>query len=52
MWHGKHSVVLLDTVVHPVPPAPVPGGSLSGWIWFMVVLALVLAGGMVLSSRR
>ena len=45
-------MVLLDSIIHPVAPAPVPDGSLSGWIWLGIVLALVLAGGMVLSSRR
>ena len=44
--------MLLASLVHPVPPAPDPGGSLSGWIWLTVVLALVIAGGMVLTSRR
>jgi hypothetical protein len=44
--------VLLAQIVHPVPPAPHPDGSLTGWIWLSVVLALVLAGGMIVSSRR
>jgi hypothetical protein len=30
----------------------VPDGSVTGWIWLMVVLALIVAGGLVLTSRR
>lgn len=44
-------MLLLD-VVHPAPPAPIQSGSLDGWVWLMVVLALVVAGGVVLTSRR
>ena len=44
--------MLLDQIVYPVPPAPHPDGSLAGWIWLSVVLAIVLAGGMIVSSRR
>jgi len=44
--------MLVASVVHPVPPATPPGGSLSGWIWLLVLLAVVVAGGVVLTSRR
>jgi hypothetical protein len=52
IWHGNDGRVLLDQLVRPVPPAPHPDGSLTGWIWLTVVLALVLAAGMIVSSRR
>ena len=52
MWRGNDDRVLFDQLVHPVPPAPHPDGSLAGWIWLSVVLAIVLAGGMIVSSRR
>jgi hypothetical protein len=37
---------------HPVAPAVPPGGSLAGWVWTIVVAAIVIVGGMVLASRR
>ena len=44
--------MLLAGSVHAAPPAALPDGSLTGWIWLTVVLALVVAGGVVLASRR
>ena len=44
--------MLLDQLVRPVPAAHHPDGSLTGWIWLTVALALVLAGGLIVSSRR
>ena len=44
--------MLLLFQVHPAPPAPVPGGSIAGWIWVGVVLALIVVSGVVLASRR
>jgi len=38
--------------VYPVPPAPVPDGSMLGWVVLAVVLACVVAGGVFLASRR
>jgi hypothetical protein len=38
--------------LHPVPVGPVPGGSIAGWIWLMVLLAVIVVAGVVLSSRR
>jgi hypothetical protein len=38
--------------LYPLPQAPTPDGSVAGWIWLTVVLALVVAGGMILTSRR
>ena len=44
--------MLFDQLVHPVPAAPHPDGSLAGWLWVAVALALLLAGGLIVSSRR
>lgn len=52
MSRGNPGPVLFDQLIHPVPPAPHPDGSLEGWLWMSVVLALVLAGGLIVSSRR
>jgi len=38
--------------IHPVAPAVPPNGSLSSWIWLIVVLAILVVGGMVLASRH
>jgi hypothetical protein len=38
--------------VHPVAPAAPPHGSIMGWVLFAVILAVIVAGGVVLSSRR
>jgi hypothetical protein len=38
--------------VHPMPPAPIHGDSLEGWILTAVILAVIVASGLVLSSRR
>ncbi len=38
--------------IHAGPPAPVPDGSLVGWVWLILVLALLVACGLVLASRR
>jgi hypothetical protein len=42
--------LLLD--LHPAAPAPTPGGSLSGWVWLGVAVAIVVAGGLLIASRR
>ena len=49
---GTLAGVLLLATLHPLPKAATPSGSVTGWIWVMVVLALIVAGGVVLSSRR
>jgi|GEM_PF-513102 len=36
----------------PAPAAPAAAGSITLWIWFGVVLAVVVIGGYVLTSRR
>jgi hypothetical protein len=38
--------------LHAAPPAPLPGNSLMAWIWLTVILAVIVAGGLVLASRR
>jgi hypothetical protein len=38
--------------VHASPPAAVPDGSIEGWLWLAVILAIVVASGLVLASRR
>jgi hypothetical protein len=38
--------------IHPVPPAEVPDGSLLGWVVLAIVLAVIVAGGVFLTSRR
>ena len=38
--------------IYPVPQAPMPDGSIAGWIWLTVVLAVIVACGVVLTSRR
>ncbi|MGZ4339148.1 MAG: hypothetical protein ACXVQ3_03740 [Gaiellaceae bacterium] len=38
--------------IHPVAPAATPGGSIAGWVVLCVVLAVVVASGVFLTSRR
>jgi hypothetical protein len=38
--------------LHAVPPAVTPDGSLAGWVVLAVLLAVVVAGGLVIASRR
>jgi hypothetical protein len=38
--------------IRPAPAAPAGDGSITLWIWFGVVLAVVVIGGYVLSLRR
>jgi hypothetical protein len=38
--------------LRPLPQAATPDGSITGWIWLTVVLAVIVAGGMILTSRR
>ena len=49
---GNSGLVHLLANVYPLPSAPTPSGSIAGWIWLTVVLALVVACGVVLTSRR
>jgi hypothetical protein len=43
-------VLLAD--LHAVAPAPVPGGSVAGWLLLAIVVAGVVTAGMFLSARR
>jgi hypothetical protein len=45
------AAVLFDSL-QPVAPATPPHGSMTGWILLAVILAVIVAGGVVLSSRR
>jgi hypothetical protein len=45
------AVVFLGEI-RPVPPAPTPDDSMAVWIVLAVVLALIVASGMFLTSRR
>jgi len=44
--------MLLAAVLHPLPKGSTPTGSVDGWIWPLIVLAVIVAGGVVLGSRR
>jgi hypothetical protein len=44
--------MLLLAEFRPAPAAPNVGSSIHLWIWVGVVLAVVVIGGYVLSSRR
>jgi hypothetical protein len=43
---------MVIATLHPVAPAPPPGGSLSGWVLLAVLLGLIAICGMVFTSRR
>jgi len=43
--------VLFDSF-RPVAPATPPHGSIIGWVLLAIVLAVVVTGGVVLTSRR
>jgi hypothetical protein len=45
------AAVLFDSL-HPVAPATPPHASMTGWILVAVILAVIVAGGVLLSSRR
>ena len=42
----------LLAAIHPVAPPPSPDGSLAGWVWFGLALAIVVAAGLLIASRR
>jgi hypothetical protein len=48
---GTLAAVFL-AALHPAAPAVTPHSSVVLWVLLAVVLALVVAGGMVLTSRR
>ncbi|HET7449417.1 MAG TPA: hypothetical protein VFJ78_02370 [Gaiellaceae bacterium] len=38
--------------LHAVAPAPIPDGSIAGWLLATVVLAAIVAAGVFLTARR
>ena len=38
--------------LHAVPPAPVPEGSVAGWLLLAILVVAVVTAGMFLSARR
>jgi hypothetical protein len=38
--------------LRPAPPVPAPGAPLAAWVWLAIVLALLVAAGVVLASRH
>jgi hypothetical protein len=38
--------------IRPVPAAPVADGSIVWWLVAVVLLAVIVVGGLVLTSRR
>jgi len=49
---GRNSGDVLIADLHAVAPAPIPGGSIAGWIQLAVVLAVIVAGSVFLTARR
>jgi hypothetical protein len=41
-----------SAAVHPAPMTTPPGSSVEVWLWLALIVALVLATGLVLASRR
>jgi hypothetical protein len=53
LTEGRESAkVHLLADLHPAAPAPAPGGSLMGWLWLGIVVGIVVAGGLLIASRR
>jgi len=42
----------MSALFQPAAPAHAPTDSLTLWIWLGIALALLVAGGVVLASRR
>jgi len=38
--------------LHAVAPAPIPDGSVTGWLLLALVLAALVTAGVVLTARR
>ena len=43
---------VLFATLHPAAPAATPHTSVAAWLVFAVVLGVVIASGLVLTSRR
>ena len=52
MRRRDSAAVHLLADLHPAAPATAPGGSLAGWVWFGIAVAIVVAGGLLIASRR
>lgn len=52
IWGGNTAGVQLLAHLRPAPAAPAAGSSIALWLWVSVMLAVVVIGGYVLSSRR
>jgi hypothetical protein len=37
---------------HAAAPAATPGASLAGWLWLIAAVAVLVAAGALLASRR
>jgi hypothetical protein len=44
--------VIVASTLQPAPPAELSGDSLTFWIWLVVIVAVAVIGGIVLSLRR
>jgi hypothetical protein len=44
--------MILASVLHPAPPAQLPSGSLTFWIWLIAIVAVGVIGGIALTHRR
>lgn len=42
----------VPTDVHPAPPAHTPTSSLEWLVWLCVVVAILVAAGLLVASRR
>ena len=50
--HARNPGGVLFDSFYPVAPATPRHGSIAGWVLLAIVLAIVVAGGVVLTSRR
>jgi hypothetical protein len=52
MRRRESAGVQLLADLHPAAPAQPPGGSLLGWLLLGIVVGIVVAGGLLIASRR
>jgi hypothetical protein len=43
---------MLLLALRPAAPAETPNGSIVGWVLLAIVLAIIVASGVLLTSRR
>jgi hypothetical protein len=48
----KAAGMILASIIHPAPPAPLPSESLTFWIWLVAIVAVAVIGGIALTLRR